>query len=225
VRKPLWPVEFRGFPPVRRRSQATGPAVLPRHPEIGGQVNAFKVPNLSMMLALLIAPAALAAQQPTPQPQPTPEVQGWIVELQQLEQRLAPIHEQAMQDTVLQQAQTDLNAAIVAALLRSGPEVQADLRRIETIQPEVAAAQEAGDEEQLRRLVTEAQQLQQRLTEAQMQVLQQPELAARADDFQTQLQARMVQIDAQAEVMMQRFVELQARLLDAMQAQVQQPGS
>jgi hypothetical protein len=188
-------------------------------------VNAFKVPNLSMMLALLIAPAALAAQQPTPQPQPTPEVQGWIVELQQLEQRLAPIHEQAMQDTVLQQAQTDLNAAIVAALLRSGPEVQADLRRIETIQPEVAAAQEAGDEEQLRRLVTEAQQLQQRLTEAQMQVLQQPELAARADDFQTQLQARMVQIDAQAEVMMQRFVELQARLLDAMQAQVQQPGS
>jgi ABC-type proline/glycine betaine transport system substrate-binding protein len=185
-------------------------------------VHVSTIKSLLMLLALLVAPAALTAQQPTAPPPPSPEVQGWITEIQQLEQRLGPIQARAMEDAGLQQAQTELNAAIVTALMQSTPEVQADLRRIETIQPELRAAQEAGDEEQLRRLVTEAQQLQQRLGEAQMRVLQQPEIAAQAEAFQTRLEARMIEIEPQAEAMLQRFLSLQTQILAAMQ---NQPGS
>jgi hypothetical protein len=182
-------------------------------------VQLFKISSLLVLLALLVAPAALVAQQPAAPAQPSAEVQSWIMEIQQLEQRLGPIQARALEDPALREAQTELNAAIVIALMQSTPEVQADLRRIETIQPELRAAQESGDEAQLRRLVMEAQQLQQRLGEAQMRVLQQPEIAAQAEAFQTRLESHMIEIEPEAQALLQRFLALQAQILAAMQSQ------
>jgi hypothetical protein len=179
---------------------------------------------LLALIALCLAPAALAAQQPAPSttPPPTPEVQGWITEIQQIEQRLGLIQQRAMEDPALRQAQTQLNEAIITALRQAGPETAADLRRVETIQPELRAAQESGDQAQLQRLVTEAQQLQERLMQAQMRVIGQPQIAAQAEAFQTRLQARMVEVEPAAETLLQRFTTLQAQILAAMQ---ERPGS
>jgi hypothetical protein len=176
-------------------------------------VYAIHTKTLILLLAAALMPAGLIAQQ---QPMPSPEVQGWLAEAQQIQQRLAPIHARAMEDQALQQAELQLNEAILAELRRAGPAVQADLRRIETIQPELRAAQEAGNREQLERLVTEAQQLQMRLAQAQGAALQQPEIQARAQAYQTQLQARMVELDPAAETMIQRLMALQAQILEAM---------
>jgi hypothetical protein len=177
---------------------------------------------VGLAVAAVAAPAALGAQQqPTPAPQPAPEVQGWIAEIQQIEQRLGPIQARAMEDAALQREQAALNEALLAALREAGPAVQADLRRVESIQPELRAAQESGDQAQLERLVREAQQLEQRLGQAQVQALQQPQIAARATAFQDRLRARMVELDPAAEELLQRFVSLQAQILAAMQ---EQPG-
>jgi hypothetical protein len=176
-----------------------------------------KIRSLLMLLALLSAPAALAAQQPAPMPQPTPEVQGWIAEIQQIEQRLGPIQARAMEDPALQQAHVALNEAIVTALRQAGPETEADLRRVETIQPELRAAQENGDQAQVQRLVMEAQQLQQRLAQAQMQVMQQPQIATEAEAFQTRLQARMIEVEPEAGALLDRFTTLQTQIIAAMQ--------
>jgi len=183
-------------------------------------VHIFKIRSVVAALALTLAPAALVAQQqpaPTQQQQPSAEVQGWITEIQQLEQRLGPIQARAMEDPQLQQAQTELNAAVIAALTQGDAAVQADLRRVETIQPELRAAQESGDQAQFQRLATEAQQLQQRLAQAQARAMQQPEIAAQADAFQTRLQTRMVEVDPEAEALIQRFVALQAQIIGAME--------
>jgi hypothetical protein len=101
--------------------------------------------------------------------------------------------------------------------MEGGAEVQADLQRVESIQPELAAAQESGDQEQLGRLVHEAQALQDRLGQAQMLALQEPALAAQAEQFQTQLRARMAEIEPESEAMLERLAALQAEVLQAMQ--------
>jgi len=167
--------------------------------------------------ALAIAPAMAVAQEQVPAQQPSPEVQQKVAEMQQLEQQLAPVQAEALQDPTLQQAQAELNQALIAAMMEGGAEVQADLQRVETIQPELAAAQESGDQEQLGRLVHEAQALQDRLGQAQMLALQEPALAAQAEQFQTQLRARMVEIEPQSEAMLERLAALQSEVLEAMQ--------
>jgi hypothetical protein len=184
---------------------------------------AHTIRSLLVLLALSFVPAALVAQQRMPQPEtapePPPQVQVWISEAQQIQQRLEPIHTRAMEDPALRQAQTELSGAIVVALMQAGPEVQADIRRVETIQPELRAAQDSGNQEQLQRLVREAQQLQQRLAQAQSRVMERPEIAAQAEAFQTRLQARMVALEPRAEAMLQRLMALQAQILEAMQEQ------
>jgi hypothetical protein len=164
-----------------------------------------------------LVPAVAVAQQPAPAPQPSPEVQEWIAEMQQLEQQLAPVQAEALQDPEIQQAQTELNQALVAAMMEGGAEVQADLRRVETIQPELQAAQESGDQEQLGRLVHEAQALQERLGQAQFMALQDPALAAQAERFQTQLRTRMSEIEPRSEAMLDRLAALQQQVIAAMQ--------
>jgi hypothetical protein len=170
--------------------------------------------GLAVLLVGLLVPAALQAQQPTPEQAPA-EVQQLLTELHQLQERLGPIQAQAMQDSELQAAEAELNQALRSAVIEIDPAVEQDLARAETLEADAQAAQEAGDAQRLQELMTEAQGMQQRLAAAQAQALQRPGLVAQVEQFQEQLQARMIQIDPQAGELIRRHTELQRRIMEA----------
>jgi chromosome segregation ATPase len=177
-------------------------------------------PTRTMMavLALLIVPAGLVAQQQMPpaQPQLPPEVQEWIAEIEQIQTRLAPVQEEALQDEAIQAEQEALGAEVEAAMQAVDPELAVLGDRMDQLRSEAQAAQEAGEMERLQGLAQEANQIQQRFQMAQAQALEQPELASKVESFQENLQAKMIEMDPEAEELLDRFEELATRIEAAM---------
>jgi hypothetical protein len=172
--------------------------------------------SMVAMLALAVAPAALLAQAPVPaEPNLTPEVQGWLVELQEIQAELVPVQQQALEQTpALQEEQQQVSAAVQQAMLEIDPTTPQHLQRVHELQREAQAAQAAGDMERIVELTVEAQGIQQHVGQVQAEALQHPEVAPQVEAFQTRLQARMTEIDPQVEARIQRLVELE-RQLDA----------
>jgi chromosome segregation ATPase len=171
-----------------------------------------------VMLLFLCAPALLVAQEPTPvPPQPAGEAQSWIMELQQIQAQLAPIQEQALQDSAIRAEQEALSADVRTAMEEVDPTLREQTARVEQLATEAQAAQAAGDQSRLLELSAEAQEIQERFAAAQVQVLQQPELASRVEAFQARLQGRMIEIEPEAEALIGRFDELQRRLASTAQ--------
>lgn len=169
----------------------------------------------ALALLLTVAPVALEAQTPGSPAQPSPEVQGWIVELQELQGRLGPIQEEALQDQALRTEQEEVSLMVQRAIAEN-PELSNLSERAADLQTRAQAAVQANDQAQLERIMGEAERLEQQVAAAQTEALARPEIAARAEAFQARLQGRMIEIEPQAEVMLQRFTELQNRLVDAM---------
>lgn len=165
-------------------------------------------------LVVVAAPAAVTAQQPV-DPAQQAEMQSVVAELQQIQQRLAPIQAEAMETPALQEAQQVLEQMVQEAMAED-PTVAERIDRIQALQREAGEAQAAGDEETLQRLAGEAQQIQTALMAAQEEALERPAIAARLEAFQDALEARMLEIDPDAGDLLERFVELQERLAAAM---------
>lgn len=175
--------------------------------------------NLMAVLALLIVPAGLTAQQQQmapPQPELPEEVQAWISEIEQLQAQLAPVQQEALQDEEIQAQQEALGAEVEAAMQAIDPELAILGDRMDQLQAEAEAAQEEGDMEKLQGLSQEAGQIQQRFQAVQGQVLERPEIAEKVESFQDNLQSKMVEIEPEAAVMLERFEELASRIEEAM---------
>ncbi len=173
-------------------------------------------------LAALVLPSSLLAQQqPAPAPQaaqqPTQEVQAWFMELQQISGKLGEIQVRALQDPELQAAHNMLGTEVKAAMDKVDPGLAASVERVGALEQEAVKAQEAGDQAKLAQLAQEAQQIQTRFVNAQSTVLQQPELAAKVQAFQTRLEQRMIEIDPEARTLINRLRELETKLQAAMQ--------
>lgn len=168
--------------------------------------------------AMLLVPAGLAAQQEQmPPPDFPPEVQEWIQEIEQIQTRLAPIQQEALQDEEIQAQQQTLGAEVEEAMEAIDPEIAVLGDRMEELSVEAQAAQEAGEMEELQGLAQEANQIQQRVQMVQAQALEQPELAAKVEAFQENLQAKMIETDPEAEELLERFEELASRIEEAME--------
>jgi uncharacterized protein with von Willebrand factor type A (vWA) domain len=179
-------------------------------------VNGMKLTIAALLAGVMtLSPAALAAQQA--QPQLSPEVQGWLAELQQIQDELEPLHQQAMGDPAIQQAQQELSTRVMNAMTRIDPEIPRKADRMTELSTRARAAQAAGNEGEVRELATEAQQLQQHLAQVQAQALSDPTLTAGLEAFQARVQGRMIEIDPSVETKLQRFEELERRLMAAMQ--------
>ncbi len=166
-----------------------------------------------LLLLFLCAPTLLGAQEPTPvPPQPAGETQSLIAEIQQIQARLASVQEQALQDSDIRAEQKALGVEVRSAMEQIDPTVGEQITRMEQLAAEAEAAQAAGDQARILQLTGEAQEIQQRLAEAQVQAMQRPELAARVEAFQARLQGRMIEIEPEAEALIRRFGELQRRL-------------
>jgi chromosome segregation ATPase len=183
---------------------------------------AFAVALLSVALpagaaAQQRAPAAPVAAQRSAAPSQE-QMQQWMTELQQLHVKLEGIQARAIQDPQLQAAQNALGSEIKAAMEKADPQLPAKMQRVEALEAEAARARQAGDQAKLQQLSQEAYAIQASFMDAQNRVFQQPAVAARLEAFQTRLETRMAQVDAEAPALIKRFKELEGKLNAGMQA-------
>lgn len=172
------------------------------------------------ILAGLAACAVLAApavgQEPTPeQPQaPVPDsLVPVLMELQTLQQRLGAIQQQALEsDTTLQRRETELQTTIRSAMSEIDPEVEHATARLDTLQGMAMEAQAEQDTARLESLALEAQTLQEQLEAAQQQAMTRDDVASELEEFRRDLRVAMVQVDPEADELIDRFETLVRRL-------------
>jgi hypothetical protein len=166
------------------------------------------------------APAAGAATGAAPAQALTPEqqaIQNLFNEYQELHSQLQGLQGQALQDPQLSADQEALGNDIRVAMEAYDPMMKQRLGRVNAIETEASAAQAAGDMPKLQLLMSEAQEIEQHFMSVQESVMEQPEIAAKVDAFQSKLEQKMIQISPGAQALMTRFRALETQLQAAMQ--------
>jgi predicted nucleic acid-binding Zn-ribbon protein len=183
------------------------------------------------LLAALVAsaPAALHAQQrpsaPSSRPaaqkpapaaqQPAADVQAWVTELQSIDQQLQGIQMRALQDPALDSARQSVGAQIEAAVIRADASLAGLPAQVSTLQAKLQQAQQAGDQATYQQLVGQAQALEARFLKAREKALADPELAARVQRFQNDLEKKMTALEPGMPKLLARGKELQAKIEQA----------
>ena len=170
----------------------------------------------AVLLSLLLVgvPAAVAAQQQGAfDPAQVPaEAQELWAELQQVQAKLQPIHQEALRHPELQAAQAELAARIGAAMTEADPSTPERMARLQALIDQGRAAEAAEDEAALTEIATEAREIQERLQAAQRAAIQRPAIAPGVEAFQAMLMKRMLEVDPEAATLIERAQELDARL-------------
>lgn len=161
---------------------------------------------VAAVLAFLAVPG-LDAQAPEAEGQ-----QELMTELRQVNQQLAGIEQQAMQDPELQEQRAATEATVIAAMTELDPETEQKLDRMGDLQSELQTAQQEGDQEEMGSLLQEQRQLEQSLQQTQAQALEKEEVAASLESFRESLVSAMIEIDPTAEQLLERQEELQTEL-------------
>ena len=144
------------------------------------------------------------------------QMQGWYIELQQLHTQLETIQAQALADQNLATRQEALGEEIRIAMETRDPSMAVRLDRMEAIEEEAIAAEAENNSQKLQQLLMEADDIQERLMVLQQQVVEDAPMAAKLDAFQADLQKKMVEVNPNAQQMMDRFTELEELLTAAM---------
>jgi hypothetical protein len=167
-----------------------------------------------LFLAGLFGPTALSAQG---NEQPPPQVQEWIMEMQQIQRQVQPVQQQALEDEALRQEQEEVTKALREAIVQADPSMAAKLDRMEELMSEARAAQAAQDQEKIVALTQEAQTLQSEISEAQAEALARPEVDAMVVAFRENLHERMIEIDPATQPLLERLEELDGLVKEAME--------
>jgi membrane protein involved in colicin uptake len=167
-------------------------------------------------LVAMLAALPLSAQEP-PMPPPQQEVpdsvQAMIAEYREVAEEVQTLQQQALESsTALQTRQEEVREKLEIALNEVDPETNANLERLQALEPEVMAAQQAQDLAKAQELFQEAQALQARIQEAQMVALERPDVQAEIETFQGELAEEMARIDPRAPELLATMRALETRL-------------
>jgi hypothetical protein len=143
-----------------------------------------------------------------------------MTQLQAIDQVLAPVREQAMQDPEMQAREQEIIQQLDAAMESIAPGIGGMQARFDSLRAEYGAAQEAGEQERIQSLGGELQMLQVSIQETQSQALQQEDVASAIDAMREDLFTRMRAIDPGADSLLNRAEEVMAEL-EAMAAQAE----
>lgn len=138
-----------------------------------------------------------------------PEMIGYIMEIQQIQQKLEPIQREALQDETLARQLEAIQHRVETSMREEGTEL---FGRIDSFQTEMAEAEAADDQERIQSLMIEAHSIQQEVQALQAAVLRRPEISEPLADFEAAHRARMIEIDPEAEPLLERVDELMASL-------------
>jgi DNA repair exonuclease SbcCD ATPase subunit len=170
-------------------------------------------------LAILLVGAPLAGQDAPPpmQQEALPDsIQEMIQEFQELEQRLGQLQQQALAESQeLQERQVELQGLVQQVMQEIDPEFESRIERLQALEREAMAAQEAQDAETLQALIAEAQSLQADLQQTQERAMENPEVQSELEVFQTAMMDEMTKHDPEAPELLERLEELAERLTNS----------
>lgn len=137
---------------------------------------------------------------------------GAMMEMKRLNKQLNSIRQQAMQDSSLQRQAQELQTMIDAAIREMSPQAGQQLDRMDSIRGQLQTAQSQGDTAQLRSLIMEAQKLNRALQKLRQRAMQQDEIAQAIKEFRKDLEARMREVNPQADSLMDRADSLRTEM-------------
>lgn len=140
------------------------------------------------------------------------EASGTMMELRQVRKELSSISQRAMEDSALRRRLEDIRAMIDEAMREMSPRAGEQMERMDSIRSQAQAAQTEGDTARLRSLMMEAQKLQRSLKKLRSKAMQQEDVAAALEEFQSALREKMRQIDPGADSLMERADSLQKEM-------------
>ena len=150
---------------------------------------------------------------------PQDSLRQMISTFQQLQQQVGQV-----QDSAIQEQQQEVQETVTAARIELNPELEETMDRLPELQQEAMQAQANQDTTRLQALIQEGNRIQAAMTQAQAQVMQQPEIQAELEDFRAELLDAMVEIRPGIENTLARMEQLGARL-QATQGAMQGGGS
>lgn len=175
--------------------------------------------TFGFLLALLMPAVGMAQQRAaSPTPQLRQQVQGWAVEMQQIQGQLAPVMMRALQNPALQAAQQALGQQIKTAMEKEDPGLIPSMERVQRMEGEAKTAQQKGDQARLMEIMREVQQVQMRFVAVQQRVVGQPAMARRMAAFQNNLEKQMIAIDPAAAPRIKRYQALEGKVKEAVES-------
>lgn len=137
----------------------------------------------------------------------TPEIESWLSELKDIQERLAPVERAALEEPGMQEEQEAIGSAVLAAMVQADSTVEVKLDRLREIM--LAAHGSNGSDGEMDQLIAEIRELQPQVEEARAEALARPEIVAMLADFRKKVQTRMVSLDPASEPLISRFEELE----------------
>jgi hypothetical protein len=182
--------------------------------------------RVSMVLALALAGAGVVGAQQTAEPPPgaaempqqEAEARALIADLQQLQQRLINLQQQALEGSPeLQDQAEDYRNELLAAMRQEGFDPMQSLSHIELIQQQLQS-NDLNEQERLG-LLAEAQEEQEQLELAEQAALEQEEVAAAREAFMDAMLAAMRDVEPQTDELIEQLDEKTAQLQAMMSSQ------
>ncbi|QIT57176.1 hypothetical protein HC341_07840 [Aquisalimonas sp. 2447] len=148
---------------------------------------------------------------------------GPQMELQQIQQRLAEVQQQALEDNPGLEAQRDeLEDLVVRKMEEAGYDPDSSMETLENVQGQIQ--DESLSDEERQQMLQEAQQAQQDLQEAQQVAMQDDEVVEAQQAFQDDLMDAMRDIEPDTDEMIEDFQRIQEEMQGGMGGQGGQGG-
>ncbi|HWV57486.1 MAG TPA: hypothetical protein VNZ57_08555 [Longimicrobiales bacterium] len=174
---------------------------------------------LSVLAAATAVTAAACDRGANPEPQtelPAAEagamdndILALIIEMQEIEQTLGPLHTQALEDEGLSRQLESIQGTVESALREADPAL---LARADQLQARLIAAQEAGDLATFQTLAAEAQSVHDSIQVLQTEILERPEIRTSIEEFEAAHRARVIELDPSAKALLDRADAIMAEL-------------
>jgi hypothetical protein len=158
------------------------------------------------------AGAGFPATTPPPIPAPGGDPRA---EFAAIQQHLNGLQQQAMQDSVIQSEYAALEAMVEGKMAVADPELAEHRGRLASLQGEMGAAQQAGEDDKLRELLEEGTALQGLLRQVQQDTMAREDVQAAMVAFRDKVLAKMTAIDPEAPKLVERADSLRAQLTAA----------
>jgi chromosome segregation ATPase len=163
--------------------------------------------------SLFLVTAGHAQAPPTQGEELSPEVRALLEELEETQERLEELQNQALEGSPrLRELQDRMAEVIAEALQEVEPEYESMVERIAELQREGVAAGQAQDLQRYQAIMTEAQAIQLRIEEVQDEVFERPEVSRAVGEFQELLIDEMTRINPTAPLLRNRMEELMTEI-------------
>jgi hypothetical protein len=177
-----------------------------------------------LVLSLLALPVALSAQvvDGGNLPAMPVEAQQALREMEQIQMRLSPMQERALQDSALNAEGAQIGTRVRQAMDEVDSQTASRIARLNELMTVAQAAQARQDAEAYATAATEATRINQDLQLTQEAAVAKAEIAASIEAFEKRVQAKMIADNPEAQGLLSRLEELNTQLTGVMQQLQQQ---